>query len=436
MSSQPVKKHQQKKKPQSSTTISSLQRGRQGCLWCCPSFCAASPLPKSRVSNPKHVALLFLTGRSRSQLPKEFQREHSICTRAGRIDVLSLLSLKEMRVHPWKFHQGEKQWNREGGKKKARQRGFREDSPLSDFPTSKKKASSVFSSSDTFVPPLHARRHVPRDAQKAPAASGQLRVHTYYLPPALTASRWHFTPITPHFPWLRAGGTDRGACSPRELQQVCIQQPGCSFILHAGTGELLFCPSSWGTCLAVSHSPTSVHSDFPAAGLHFSFPPSILFLFSLSICPRGYLFLPISGLPRHLCRGAGQMLPVFSLFTQQSRPAAWNCCPWIQPGQHLHSPGAGSREHTSQVRKGRLQLSVNWPLLLSAPFAFPSHRKKLLTANPLVAHQGLLLPAGKFGSYQEFSSPWTLQAAPVSAALQRGWVCCTFFYRLTPNTSC
>lgn len=84
------------------------QRGRQGCLWCCPSFCATPPPAQSRVSNPKHAALLFLTGRSRSQLPKEFQREHSICTRAGRMDVLSLLSLKETRLHQWKFHQGEK----------------------------------------------------------------------------------------------------------------------------------------------------------------------------------------------------------------------------------------------------------------------------------------------------------------------------------------
>lgn len=228
--------------------------------------------------------------------------------------------------------------------KKARQRGFREDSPLSDFQTSKKKASSVFSSSDTFVPPLHARRHVPHDAQKAPAAPRQLGVHTYYLPPALTPACWLFTPLTAHVLFLKPGGTAQGVWSPRELQQVCIQQPGCSCILCAGTVQVnaAVLPFLLGHLLGCSHSSTSVHSDFPSAGLHFSFPLSILF--SLSICPRGCLFLPISGLPQQRCR----CLLYFPCSESTLMPgtAALGCST---------STPLGRQEHTNQVRKGQLQ---------------------------------------------------------------------------------
>lgn len=184
---------------------------------------------------------------------------------------------------------------------------------MSDFQTSKKKASSVFSSSDTFVPPLHARRRVPRDAQKAPAAPGQLRVHTHYLPPALTASRWHFTPITAHLPWLKPGGTEQGVRSPRELQQVCIQQPGCSFILQAGTGERC--------CSALPPgAPAWLVPPLPPLVTLISLLQGSIsvFLLLFSICPRGYLFLPISGSPLHPCRGAGQTPPVFSPFTRHT----------------------------------------------------------------------------------------------------------------------
>lgn len=88
------------KKPQSISTIFSLSTEWQtGMSLMLPFLLCHPPPAQSRVSNPKHAALLFLTGRSRSQLPKEFQREHSICTRAGRMDVLSLLSLKETRLH-------------------------------------------------------------------------------------------------------------------------------------------------------------------------------------------------------------------------------------------------------------------------------------------------------------------------------------------------
>lgn len=146
------------------------------------------------VSNPKHMATLFLTGRRSSQLSGELQCEHSICTMIGWTGVLSLLSLKEMKAHLGKFHQGGKK-----KKKKAKQRGFREDGPLSDFQTSKKKASSMFSSSDTFVPPLHACRHIPSDAQKAPTAYRQLCIHTHYLPPAPITSHCHFRPIKVRF---------------------------------------------------------------------------------------------------------------------------------------------------------------------------------------------------------------------------------------------
>lgn len=211
-----LKKKSTTKKLQNNTTISSLQHSRQSCLWCCPSFCAPA-LGEPAVSNPKHVAMLFLTGRSRSQLSGELQREHGVCTMIGQMDALLLLSLKEMKAHLWKFHQGGKKKE----DKKGRQRGFREDSPLSNFQTSKKKASSVFSSSDTFVPPLHACRHIPSNAQKAPTAHGQLCVHTHYLPPALITSRCHFRPIKIHFIWKAAlaelGGTDQGVSSPREL---------------------------------------------------------------------------------------------------------------------------------------------------------------------------------------------------------------------------
>lgn len=127
--------------------------------------------------------MLFLTGRS--QLPGELQCGHGICMMVGQMDTLSLLSLKEMKAHLWQFHQGEKKKEKKKRKeKKGRQRGFREDSPLSDFQPSKKKASSMFSSSDTFVPPLHACRHVPCNAQKAPTAPW-----TALCPHALPASR-------------------------------------------------------------------------------------------------------------------------------------------------------------------------------------------------------------------------------------------------------
>lgn len=214
---------------------------------------------------------------------------------------------------------------------------------MSDFQTSKKKASSVFSSSDTFVPPLHARRRVPRDAQKAPAAPGQLRVHTYYLPPALTPSRWHFTPITAHLPWSQPGGTEQGVRSPRELQRVCIQEPGCSFILHAGTGE---------------RRSSALPPGAPA--WLFPTPPPLLTLISLlqgsisvflllfSFC---FLFAPFS------CPS----LPCLCIFAEvQGRCLLYfPCLQSTLTPSCLELPRAGCREHTSQVRRGRLQLSVN-----------------------------------------------------------------------------
>lgn len=186
----------------------------------------------------------------------------------------------------------------------------------------------MFSSSDTFVPPLHARRHVPRDAQRAPAAPGQLRVHTFYLPPALTPSRWHFTPITAHLPWSKPGGTEQGVRSPRELQRVCIQEPGCSFILHAGTGE---------------RRSSALPPGAPA--WLFPTPPPLLTLISLlqgSISVFLLLFsfcFSLPPFPAHLCLASASLQRcradascIFPVYKAHSRPAAWN-----SPGQGVGS---------------------------------------------------------------------------------------------------
>lgn len=204
-------------------------------------------------------------------------------------------------------------------KKKRRQRAFREDSPLSDFQTSKKKASSLFSSSDTFVPPLHARRHGPSDAQKAPTAHEQLYVHMHYLPPSPIASHCHFRPINVHFIWKVAleklGGTDRGVLSSRELQQFCVK-----------TNSSLSAPSS------VMRSQFKVNPSASTldCGAHTCMFPTFLPLFTrwfpflyrsafLLLCsPQGYLFLPISVFASALCRDAGQVAACFSVYKAHS----------------------------------------------------------------------------------------------------------------------
>lgn len=68
-------KHTTTKKTPKNTTISSLQLGRQTGLWYHSSFCAPT-LGVPTVSNAKHVAMLFLMGRSRRQLPWELQHKH------------------------------------------------------------------------------------------------------------------------------------------------------------------------------------------------------------------------------------------------------------------------------------------------------------------------------------------------------------------------
>lgn len=120
--------------------------------------------------------------------------------------------------------------------KKARQRGFKEDSPLSDFQTS--KAFSVFSSSDTFVPPLYACRHVLATLKRLlqhtdSSVSTRITCLPLRLPHAVTSAQ---SKLLLH--GVKLGGTNRGVSSPRELQQVCIRhaptQPVCSFTHNAG----------------------------------------------------------------------------------------------------------------------------------------------------------------------------------------------------------
>lgn len=197
---------------------------------------------------------------------------------------------------------------------------------------------------------------------------------------------------------------------------------------------LLFRHSSLGTCLAVSHSPTSVHSDFPSAGLHFYFPLSILyflFLFALEVtfsCPslvclgifaevqsRHLLYFPC--LQSTLTPSCLELLPL-------DAPRAAPPLPW---GREW---GAHESGH-----KGWLAIVSQLTFVIVSSLYFPQSQKEAPNSKPLAPHQGVLLSACKFGSYQEFSSPWTLQAGLVSAALQRGSVCWNFFHRLTPNTS-
>lgn len=165
------------------------------------------------------------------------------------------------------------------------------------------------------------------------------------------------------------------------------------------------CCSSWGTCSAVSHSPTSVHSDFPAAGLHFSFPPSILFLFALEVT---------FSCPSLLCLSAGQMPPAFSLFTQHTHAH----CLELQPSDTSRAAPPLPRGRESG-QEGSIAIVSQLTIVTVSSIYFPRSQEDAPDSKPLAPHQGLLLPAGKFGSYQGFSSPWTLQAAPVSAALQR-----------------
>lgn len=302
-------------------------------------------------------------------------------------------------------------WKR---RKKGKAKGFQRRQPLERFPNIKEKglqrvlliwylcspspcpqACSSWCTKGSCSPRTAPCPHT------LPASSSDsltLALHTHHSSFAVVEARWDW------------------AGSPQSQRAPAGLYPRAWLLLHPACRYRwapLFCPSSWGTCLALSHSPTSAHSHFPSAGQHFCFPPSILFLF---------LFAPFS------CPS----LPCLCIFAEvQGRCLLYfPCLQSTLTPSCLELPRAGCREHTSQVRRGGLQLSVNWRL--SVPFTFPSDRKKLLTANPFAPHQGLLLPARKFG----FSSPWTLQAAPASAALQRVCVCCNFFYRVTPNTPC
>lgn len=170
-----LKKKSTTKKPQNNTTISSLQHRRQSCLWCCPSFCAPA-LGEPAVSNPKHVAMLFLMGRSRSQLSGELQREHGVCTMIGQMDALLLLSLKEMKAHLWKFHQG-------GKKKKTKKEGKG---------VSEKTAPWAISKHQRKRPPACSPHLIPLFPHSMPAGIF-LAMHKRLLQPMDSSASTHIT---------------------------------------------------------------------------------------------------------------------------------------------------------------------------------------------------------------------------------------------------
>lgn len=204
--------------------------------------------------------------------------------------------------------------------------------------------------------------------------------HITCLPPAGTAHQCQ--PICRAWDWAGSLESRRAAAA-------------WSFILCAGTAQLssALLPLLLGRLLG----------SFPLPHLWFSFDKVaifvFLFLFALEVtfsCPS----LP----PPVLCRGAGQMPPVFSPFpehtpSQLPGPAALGC-----------RVGSGRVDCTCQSID-----NCNCSSL-----CFPQSQKEAPDSKSLPPHRGLLLPACKFGSYREFSSPWTLQAGPVKCSTAEG----------------
>lgn len=205
-------------------------------------------------------------------------------------------------------------------KKKRKAKGFQRRQPLERFPDIKEKGLQSVLLIWYLCSPLHARRHGPSDAQKAPTAHEQLYVHMHYLPPAPIASHCHFRPINVHFIWKVAleklGGTDWGVLSSRELQQFCIK-----------TNSSLSAPSS----VMQSQFKVNPSASTLDCGAHTCMFPTFLPLFTrwlpflyrsafLLLCsPQGYLFLPISVFASALCRDAGQVAACSSVYKAHSR---------------------------------------------------------------------------------------------------------------------
>lgn len=231
-------------------------------------------------------------------------------------------------------------WKR---RKKGKAKGFQRRQPLERFPNIKEKglqrvlliwylcspspcpqACSSWCTKGSCSPRTAPCPHI------LPASSSDsltLALHTHHSSFAVVEARWDW------------------AGSPQSQRVPAGLYPRAWLLLHPACRYRwapLFCPSSWGTCLALSHSPTSAHSHFPSAGQHFCFPPSILFLF---------LFAPFS------CPS----LPCLCIFAEvQGRCLLYfPCLQSTLTPSCLELPRAGCREHTSQVRRGRLQLSVD-----------------------------------------------------------------------------
>lgn len=86
---------------------------------------------------PKACGYAASDGQKQKAAPVETPAQAQWCIMAGQMDALSLLSLKEIKVHLWKFHQ----WDGEGRKKekKRKAKGFQRRQPLERFPDIKEK---------------------------------------------------------------------------------------------------------------------------------------------------------------------------------------------------------------------------------------------------------------------------------------------------------
>lgn len=159
----------------------------------------------------------------------------------------------------------------------------------------------MFSSSDTFVPPLHACRHVPSNAQKASTALGQL-----FCPHALPASCSDYFTLslqTNQSPFYRGSGScesrwdrpgslesQRTPAVPYQLHlQPVVSSSTCNAVTVHVTPAL---PLLWGRYLGASHFLTSVHMVISLvlqiSISAFIFPSRLSFPAPLCICLSGF----------------------------------------------------------------------------------------------------------------------------------------------------
>lgn len=147
---------------------------------------------------------------------------------------------------------------------------------------------------------------------------------------------------------------------------------------------LLFHRSSWGTCLAVSHSPTSVHSDFSSAGLHFYFPLSILyflFLFALEVtfsCPS----LVCLGVFEE---GQGRRLLYFPCLQSTPTPSCLELLPLDAARAAPPLPWGKEWGAHESGHKGSIAIVSQLTIAIVSSLYFPQSQKE---ANPLLPHQG------------------------------------------------